>query len=210
MKTRVAIVEDNTDIRKGLMMMLNSRDDIECTQTFSSAEEAIKILPLNCVDVVLMDIDLPGMNGIECIKILKEKCTQAQFMMLTVFEDDAKIFQSLQSGASGYMLKKSSSQQLIEAIQDLINGGSPMNAQIARRVVASFQQVQEKKATTNEEELTKREIELLELLSKGFRYKEIGEKLFISIDTVRTHIRNIYLKLHVNSKIEAINKAFVK
>ncbi len=210
MKTRVAIVEDNNDIRKGLMMIINNTEDIECSQTFSSAEEAIKILPLNCSDVVLMDIDLPEMNGIECIKILKEKCTQTQFMMLTVFEDDAKIFQSLKAGASGYMLKKTSSMQLVEAIKDLANGGSPMNAQIARRVVASFQKVEEKKALKNAEELTKREIELLELLSKGFRYKEIAEKLFISADTVRTHIRNIYLKLHVNSKIEAINKVFDK
>lgn len=210
MKTRVAIVEDNNDIRKGLMMIINNTEDIECSQTFSSAEEAIKILPLNCSDVVLMDIDLPEMNGIECIKILKEKCTQTQFMMLTVFEDDAKIFQSLKAGASGYMLKKTSSIQLVEAIKDLANGGSPMNAQIARRVVASFQKVEEKKALKNAEELTKREIELLELLSKGFRYKEIAEKLFISADTVRTHIRNIYLKLHVNSKIEAINKVFDK
>jgi DNA-binding NarL/FixJ family response regulator len=157
-----------------------------------------------------MDIDLPGINGIECIKIMKEKCVQTQFMMLTVFEDDDKIFRSLKAGASGYMLKKSTPAQLVEAIKDLSTGGSPMNAQIARKVVASFQLAEQKKIANSVEGLTKREVELLELLSKGYRYKEIAEKLFISSDTVRTHIRNIYVKLQVNSKIEAINKAFDK
>lgn len=210
MKLSVAIVEDNHDIRTGMMMMINNTDELECRQTFSSAEEAIKILPLACSDVVLMDIDLPGINGIECIKIMKEKCVQTQFMMLTVFEDDDKIFKSLKAGASGYMLKKSTPAQLVEAIKDLSTGGSPMNAQIARKVVASFQLAEQKKIANSVEGLTKREVELLELLSKGYRYKEIAEKLFISSDTVRTHIRNIYVKLQVNSKIEAINKAFDK
>lgn len=210
MKTKVAIVEDNNDIRKGLMMLINSTEDLECNQTFSSAEEAIQILAINCADVVLMDIDLPQMNGIECIKILKEKCNQSQFMMLTVFEDDAKIFQSLQAGANGYLLKKTSPSEIVDSIKDLSNGGSPMNAQIARRVVASFQKTDEKKMFKNTEELTKREIELLDLLQKGYRYKGIAEKLFISVDTVRTHIRNIYVKLQVNSKIQAINKVFDK
>jgi DNA-binding NarL/FixJ family response regulator len=153
-----------------------------------------------------MDIDLPGMNGIEAIRKLKEQCTTTLYMMLTVYEDDDKIFNSLKAGASGYMLKKTPPIQLVEALKDLASGGSPMNTQIARKVVASFQQTEKK--LTNTEELTKREIELLELLSKGFRYKEIADKLFISQDTVRTHIRNIYIKLQVNSKIEAINKVF--
>ena len=210
MKISVAIVEDNHDIRTGLMMIINNTDELECRQTFASAEDAIKILPLACADVVLMDIDLPEMNGIECIKILKEKCVQSQFMMLTVYEDDDKIFRSLKVGASGYMLKKTSPVQLLDAIKDLSTGGSPMNAQIARKVVASFQLAEQKKQPQHVEGLTKRELELLELLSKGFRYKDIAEKLFISSDTVRTHIRNIYVKLQVNSKIEAINKAFDK
>lgn len=208
MKTKVAIVEDNNDIRKGLMMLINSTEELECSQTFSSAEEAIKVLPINCSDVVLMDIELPAMNGIECIKKLKEVCVQTQFMMLTIFEDDDKIFQSLQAGANGYLLKKTTPNEIVESIKDLVNGGSPMNTQIARRVVASFQHIEEKKVLKNTEELTRRELELLKLLSKGYRYKEIAEKLFISVDTVRTHIRNIYIKLQVNSKIEAINKVF--
>jgi DNA-binding NarL/FixJ family response regulator len=207
MKIKVAIVEDNNDIRKGLMMLINSTEDLECSQTFSSAEEAIKILPINCADVVLMDIDLPVMNGIECIKILKETCIHSQFMMLTVFEDDSKIFQSLKAGANGYLLKKSSPTEIVSSIKDMANGGSPMNTQIARRVVASFQH-EEIKTLKNTEELTKRELELLELLAQGYRYKGIAEKLIISVDTVRTHIRNIYVKLQVNSKTEAINKVF--
>lgn len=204
-KIQVAIVEDNHDIRTGLMMIINGTDDLECRYTFASAEEALRVLPISCPDVVLMDIDLPGMNGIECIKQLKMICTETQYLMLTVFEDDDKIFNSLAAGATGYMLKKTPPAQLVEAIKDIVNGGSPMNAQIARKVVASFNKPA---VTSDAEELTKREFELLELLSKGFRYKEIADKLFISQDTVRTHIRNIYVKLHVNSKIEAINKVF--
>lgn len=207
MKINVSIVEDNNEIRTGLMMIVNTTEELECRQTFTNAEDAIRILPLSCPDIVLMDIDLPGMNGIEAIKKLKEQCKNTLYMMLTVYEDDDKIFNSLKAGASGYMLKKTPPNQLVEALKDLANGGSPMNTQIARKVVESFQQHRQKKLT-NTEELTRREIELLELLSKGYRYKEIADKLFISQDTVRTHIRNIYLKLQVNSKIEAINKVF--
>ena len=207
MKINVSIVEDNNEIRTGLMMIVNTTDELECRQTFTNAEDAIRILPLSCPDIVLMDIDLPGMNGIEAIKKLKDQCKNTLYMMLTVYEDDDKIFNSLKAGASGYMLKKTPPNQLVDALKDLANGGSPMNTQIARRVVESFQQQKEKKLS-NAEELTRREIELLELLSKGYRYKEIADKLFISQDTVRTHIRNIYLKLQVNSKIEAINKVF--
>lgn len=204
-KIQIVIVEDNHDIRTGLMMIVNGTGDLECRQTFSSAEDALKILPLSCPDVVLMDIDLPGMNGIDCIRLLKEQCGDTLYMMLTVYEDDEKIFRSLEAGATGYMLKRTPPAQLVEAIKDLYNGGSPMNAQIARKVVASFNKPRLNKSA---EELTKREMELLELLSKGFRYKEIADKLFISQDTVRTHIRNVYIKLQVNSKVEAINKVF--
>lgn len=207
MKLNVAIVEDNSDIRTGLMMIINGTEELECRQTFPSGEEALRILPLSCPDIVLMDIDLPGIDGIETIRKLKDHCTETLYMMLTVYEDDDKIFRSLEAGATGYMLKKTPPAQLVEALKDLSAGGSPMNAQIARKVVLSFQQHRQKKLA-NTEELTRREIELLGLLSKGYRYKEIADKLFISQDTVRTHIRNIYLKLQVNSKIEAINKVF--
>lgn len=207
-KIQVAIVEDNQDIRKGLMMIVNASDALECKHTFSTAEDAIRILPQSCPDIVLMDIDLPGMNGIACIKTLKETCKNTLYMMLTVYEDDDKIFRSLAAGAMGYMLKKTPTASLVQAIVELHQGGSPMNAQIARRVVASFQPHQNAQSNINKESLTKREIELLTLLSQGFRYKEIADQLFISQDTVRTHIRNIYEKLQVNSKIEAINKVF--
>jgi DNA-binding NarL/FixJ family response regulator len=204
----VAIVEDQQDIREGLQAIMNSTEHLNCSKAFANAEEALQQLSRNCPDIVLMDIDLPGMNGIECIKALKEKCVNTQFMMLTVYEDDEKIFKSLAAGATGYMLKKTPTSGLLEAISTQMQGGSPMNAQIARRVVASFQQTPAPEKNPLVETLTKREIELLELLSKGFRYKEIAEMLFISLDTVRTHIRNIYIKLQVNSKIEAINKVF--
>jgi len=204
----VAIVEDQQDIREGLQAIMNSTEHLNCSMAFANAEEALQQLSLNCPDIVLMDIDLPGMDGIDCIKALKEKCVNTQFMMLTVYEDDEKIFKSLAAGATGYMLKKTPTSGLLEAISTQMQGGSPMNAQIARRVVASFQQSPAPEKNPLVETLTKREIELLELLSKGFRYKEIAEMLFISLDTVRTHIRNIYIKLQVNSKIEAINKVF--
>ncbi|MBC7382353.1 MAG: response regulator transcription factor [Bacteroidia bacterium] len=207
MKHKIAIVEDNHEIRTGLMMIINSTGNLECNHIFANAEDAIKLLPLNCADVVLMDIDLPGMNGIEAIKILKKSCSQSQFMIISVFEDEEKIFKSLEAGANGYLLKKTVAGELVSAIQDIMNGGSPMNAQIARRVVASFR-VKPKDMNGAGEDLSKRERELVELLAKGFRYKEIAEKLFISQDTVRTHIRNIYQKLQVNSKVEAINKVF--
>lgn len=204
-KLKVCIVEDTEDIRNGIAQMINLAGDLVCEKVFADGETAVKDIPLYKPDVVLMDIDLPGMSGIDCIARLKEYCPQTQFMMLTVYEDDDKIFRSLEAGATGYMLKRTSSPLLIEAIRDLHNGGSPMNAQIARRVVASFSTT---KAQADKHELTKREFELLNLLSQGYRYKDIAAKLFISQDTVRTHIRNIYIKLQVKSKIEAINKVF--
>jgi DNA-binding NarL/FixJ family response regulator len=205
MKLKVCIVEDTDDIRNGLAQMINHAGDFVCEKVFADGETAVKELPSYQPDIVLMDIDLPGINGIECISRLKEHCPNTQFMMLTVYEDDDNIFRSLEAGATGYMLKRTSSVQLMEAIKDIYNGGSPMNAQIARRVVASFNKP---KVSAHSDELTKREFELLDLLSQGYRYKDIAAKLFISQDTVRTHIRNIYVKLQVKSKIEAINKVF--
>jgi DNA-binding NarL/FixJ family response regulator len=207
MKIRVAIVEDTDDIRNGLAMIINGTEGFSCEHVFCDAEQALVNIPKHKPDIVLMDIDLPGMNGISCIEALRELCPTTQFMMLTVYEDDDKIFRSLQAGATGYLLKKTSPTQLLDSIKDLYNGGSPMNTQIARRVVASFQKTPPPKIQ-HAEGLTKRELELLDLLSKGYRYKDISEKLFISSDTVRTHIRNIYVKLQVRSKIEAINKVF--
>ncbi len=204
MEINVAIVEDNKDIREGLVYLIKSSEGFNCTSNFSNSEDALAILPNSDVDVVLMDINLPGKSGIECAAELKSLRKDIQIIMLTIFEDDDNIFKSLQAGASGYILKKTSAAFLLEAIKDIVNGGSPMSSQIARKVVAAFQKSSEGINSLNE--LSSRESEILSYLSKGYRYKEIADKLFISIETVRTHIRNIYEKLQVHSRTEAILK----
>ncbi len=204
MEINVAIVEDNKDIREGLVYLIKASEGFICTASFSNAEDALAELPGSNVDVVLMDINLPGKSGIECVAELKHLRKDILIIMLTIFEDEDNIFKSLQAGASGYVLKKISPAQLIEAIKDVNNGGSPMSSQIARKVVAAFQK--KPGEINSEENLSNRENEILSYLSKGYRYKEIAEKLFISIETVRTHIRNIYEKLQVHSRTEALLK----
>jgi len=203
----IAIVEDNHDIRTAMELLINGSDGYACVGTFNNAETAVEQIPHLLPNVVLMDFNLPGgMNGIECIARLKAEYQDMQFMMLTVYEDDDKIFNALEAGASGYILKKTSPGELLEAIRDLHEGGSPMSSQIARRVVAFFQ----KQAKPNPalEALTTREKEILDQLSKGFLYKEIASNLFISIETVRRHVHNIYEKLHVRSRTDAVNKYY--
>ncbi|MHB8580158.1 MAG: response regulator [Ignavibacteriaceae bacterium] len=200
----IAIVDDKDEIREGLSYLINSSEGFKCAAKYSNAEDALKEIPTLNIDVVLMDINLPGMSGIDCVIELKRKRKDIQIMMLTIFEDGDMIFKSLQAGASGYVLKKTSAASLLEAIKDIYNGGSPMSSQIARKVVASFQST--KVSLEKNEELSDRETEILTYLSKGYRYKEIAELLFISIETVRTHIRNIYEKLQVHSRTEAILK----
>ncbi len=203
---KVAIVEDVDEIRKGLCMMINADEEVECKYTFPTAEKAIRILSLQPVDVVLMDINLPGqLNGIECVQKLKAIHPQMQFMMCTAYEDTELVFNALKVGATGYILKTMQPAKLIESIKEIYAGGSPMSAQIARKVISSFQKpVLEEPVHV----LSKRENELLDLLAKGYRYKEIADRLFLSIETIRTHIRNIYRKLEVQSRTEALNKAF--
>lgn len=203
---KVAIVEDIDDIRKGLAMIVNTNDGLECKHTFADAEKALAVLSVQPVDVVLVDINLPGgINGIELVQKLKPEHPHMQFMMCTVYEDSELVFKALKVGATGYILKKTPPAKLLEAIQEIYEGGSPMSAQIARKVISSFQ-----KPVVNEaaQVLTKREQELLELLSQGYRYKEIADQLSLSIDTIRTHIRNIYRKLEVQSRAEALNKIY--
>lgn len=202
----VAIVEDNHDIRSAMELLINGSEGYACIGAFNNAETALEKVPQLLPNVVLMDFNLPGINGIECIARLKNDYPDMQFMMLTVYEDDDKIFMALEAGASGYILKKTSPGELLEAIRDLYDGGSPMSSQIARRVVAYFQ----KQAKPNPalEALTSREKEILDQLSKGFLYKEIAGNLFISIETVRRHVHNIYEKLHVRSRTDAVNKYF--
>jgi DNA-binding NarL/FixJ family response regulator len=205
---KTAIVEDSDEIRESLSILINGSEGLECRYTYKTSEQALKDLPDKDINVVLMDINLPGMNGIECTQKLKIKMPNTQIIMLTVYEDPDNIFESLKAGASGYLLKRTAPLKILEAIEEVSKGGSPMSNQIARRVVQSFQSSE---ANVNSEiKLSKREMEILGGLSKGYRYKEIAESLFISIDTVRSHVRNIYEKLHVRSRTEAVLKYFKK
>ena len=202
----MAIVEDLDEVRDGLKNFISLSPDFQILDTFKTAEEAVVDLPKLKPDIVIMDINLPGMNGIECIKQVKGKSPGTQFMMFTVYENDEKVFEALKAGASGYLLKNTGLVQLIESLKELYNGGSPMSASIARKLVALFRDTQKEPA--NVESLSNRENEILQLLTKGLLYKEIAEQLSISVSTVRQHIHHIYEKLHVQNRTEALNKVF--
>jgi len=208
MAITLAIVEDLDEVRDGLKNFISLSQDFKVLDTFKTAEEAAYDLPKLKPDIVIMDINLPGMNGIDCIKQIKNKIPGTQFMMFTVYENDEKVFEALKAGASGYLLKNTGLVQLIESLKELYNGGSPMSANIARKLVTLFRK--EQKEAANLEILSSRENEILQLLSKGLLYKEIAEQLSISVSTVRQHIHHIYEKLHVQNRTEAINKAFGK
>lgn len=197
----VAIVEDDPDIRESLALLINGTPGYECEQTYSNAEKAIKGILKDPPDVILMDIELPGMSGIEAIKVLKEKMPTLDILVLTILSDDKIVFEALCAGACGYLMKDTPPAQLLEALQETRDGGAPMSTRIARMVVQSFQVTQ----TTS---LTARETEVLTHLCKGKSYKMIADSLFISEETVRRHIKNIYRKLEVHSKSEAVAKAF--
>jgi NarL family two-component system response regulator LiaR len=204
----IAIVEDDKEICQSLADLIGRENDFTLVKTFPDAESFIdSFLDLN-VDVVLMDIGLPGQSGIQAVAKLKPRKPNVQFIMCTVFDDDEKIFQSLCMGATGYLVKNTTSDILAEAIRTAFNGGSPMSASIARRVVQSFQQ---RKVQADEaEQLTTRQWEILNLLDQGFRYKEIADQLGLSFDTIRTYCRNIYEILQVHSRTDALNKVFPK
>ena len=206
MPIKVVIVEDHKEIREMLCILVKGSSGFVFLEAFENAEDAMTQIPNLNPDVVLVDIHLPQQSGIQCVIHLKSLCPQMQFVMCTSLEDTDTIFAALKAGANGYITKSTSPAKLLEAITEVYQGGSPMSAQIARKVVGAFQ----KNTLPNPafESLSQREQEILTLLSKGFRYKEIAEKLFISLETVRTHVRNIYEKLQVNSRTEAINKAF--
>jgi two-component system, NarL family, response regulator LiaR len=203
----VCIVEDRIDIREALFSLVSSQPNISCIGTYETAEEALIGIPELQPNVVLMDIDLPKMNGIDCIRLLKPKCPRVQFMICTVYDEDEKVFEALRTGANGYILKRSPPEKLLEAIIELYNGGSPMSSDIARKIVLAMQQKPEQKIQ-EDYHITPREQEILMLLSKGLSYQELADKIFISSKTVRKHIFNIYEKLHVNSRMEAVNKYF--
>jgi DNA-binding NarL/FixJ family response regulator len=211
MDITVCIVDDNKDIRSALEQIIIMSDGYKLLAAFETAEDAIQTIPHLKPNVVLMDINLgEGDSGIDCVKRLKADNPEILFMMCTVYEDDEKIFEALSAGASGYILKKTAPQKLLEAIRELQEGGAPMSSQIARKVVAAFRN-KPVEATTEFPELSKlsnREKEILEHLAKGLLYKEIAATLFISQETVRKHVYHIYEKLHVNNRVEAINKFF--
>jgi DNA-binding NarL/FixJ family response regulator len=205
-KIRVIIVEDDKEMREGLELIVQSNPALECIATCSSGEVAMESISVNIPDIVLMDIHLPGISGIECVKKLKPSLAFTQFMMCTVYEDNENVFDSLCAGATGYLLKNSPPSKITDAIIDLYHGGSPMSSVIARKVIQTFKPASGQNKEI--EKLTNREREMLDLLAKGYRYKEIADQLSISFETVRTHIHNIYEKLHVQSRTEALNKAF--
>ncbi len=203
MPITVSIVEDNEKLRGTLARVLNRADGFQCVSQYASAEDALKELPRVRPDVVLMDINLPGMNGVECVRQLKPLLPETQVMMLTVYEDTENIFNALAAGANGYMLKRTTSQELIEAIHEVKRGGSPMTMHIARKVVQSFQK---SAPAQSAEKLSEREQQVLDLLSQGLIYKEIADKLQISYETVHTYIRRVYEKLQVRTRTEAVAK----
>jgi DNA-binding NarL/FixJ family response regulator len=206
----VAIVDDNNELRKMLEEIISLSDGYKCIGSMSTAAEAISGLPDLKPDVVLMDINLGTVeSGIDCVRELKPKIPATNFMMCTVYEEDEKIFDALSAGASGYILKKTPPQKMMEAINELYQGGAPMSSQIARKVVAAFSKKAEiAKAEKDLHDLSQREKEILEHLSRGMMYKEIAASLFISQETVRKHVYNIYEKLHVTNRIEAVNKYY--
>ena len=201
----IAIIEDDEDIRETLKSLIQTTEGLNVAGAFPDAETGFEFLNANPADIVLMDIRLPGMNGIECVRQLKSIHPEMQFIMCTIFHDDESVFNALKAGATGYLLKNDDPGKIIDAIHELHAGGSPMTPQIARRVIESF-----KRPAVNDDIhlLTKRETEMLGLLAKGFRYKEIADQLCISTETVRKHINNVYQKLHVQSRIDAVNKIF--
>lgn len=204
MEITVGIVEDDKQIRESMVVLINGSEGFSCSHAFENAEEAITKIPTLNLDVVLMDIHLPEKNGIECIKALMPITSGVRFVMCTSFEDTDSVFNALKAGAMGYITKTTQPSKILDAIVEVYHGGSPMSSHIARKVVNFFHR--EFKINSELQKLSEREKEILNLLSEGLRYKEIADKLFLSTETVRTHIRNIYEKLQVNSRTEALNK----
>jgi len=204
MAIRVSIVEDNRGMRESFAALLNQSPDMQCVSTYATAEAAIWDIPVQKPDVALVDIHLPGTNGIECVAKLREQLPQLQVLMLTRYEQSDLVFSSIRAGASGYLLKNTPPEKLLQAIVQLHAGGAPMSMQIARKVVEYFHAIQQRAPEV--EQLSPREKEILELLAGGSRYKEIVSQLGISLSTVRTHLKRIYEKLHVQTRTEATAK----
>ena len=204
MPIKISIVEDNSDMRESVAVLLNQAPGLRCVSTYASAEAAVRDLPSQKPDVALVDINLPGMNGIECVAKLKAQLPQLQVLMLTRYEQSDLIFDSIRAGASGYLLKHTPAAELIQAVEQVHAGGAPMTMQIARKVINHFRQIQQ--PASDVEKLTPREQEVLTLLARGYLYKEIADHLGITLNTLRNHLRAIYEKLHVHSRTEATVK----
>lgn len=203
---KVSIVEDDNSIRETLRSLFEFEDGMEVFTVHSTAEDALLRSSDNCPDVVIMDINLPGQSGIDCVRQMSQHCRASQYLMYTVHDDDHRVFEALKAGANGYILKSSSPDQILEAVRELHQGGAPMSAHVARRVVTQFRPAPGK--AFDSAQLSERENEVLELLAQGLLYKEIGEKLSITTGTVKQHIHRIYEKLHVQNRTEAVNRFF--
>jgi DNA-binding NarL/FixJ family response regulator len=204
MQIKVVIVDDDEEIRASLASLIRRSTSFKLLGDYANAESALKEIPRHPPDVVLMDINLPGMKGFECVRELKAVRPEIQFLMLTVYEDSDSLFNSLKAGASGYLLKRTAGSKLLEAIKDVYMGGSPMTPQLARRVVQFFSQPADNASALSG--LTPGEREFLGQLANGYAYKEIADRMNISIDTVRSYVRTVYEKLHVHSRTEAVVK----
>ena len=200
--TTVAVVEDDNRVRESLAVLINGATGFTCTGSYANGDTAVKGIPALKPNVVLMDINLPDMSGIQCVQQLKLDCPEMHVIMLTVNEDDEVIFRALQAGANGYLLKRTPPGEILTAIAEVHRGGAPMSSSIARKVIQSFHQVPSKPADATN--LTPRENTILEMLAQGYLYKEIAERLEIKFETVHTHVRSIYQKLHVRSRSQAV------
>lgn len=206
MTIKVSIVDDNEGIRSSLATLIRRAPTLKLLGEYADAETALKDIPTKVPDVVLMDINLPGMNGVECVRQLKAALPKLQVLMLTVYEDSDSLFNSFKAGASGYLLKRTASARLLEAIHEVNTGGSPMTPQLARRVVQFFSAPVTAREDSAVARLTPGEKEFLDQLANGYAYKEIADRMKISIDTVRSYVRTVYEKLHVHSRTEAVVK----
>lgn len=207
---RVVLYEDNNQLREGLAMLIQGSDGFDVINTYRNCNHIEEDIAADKPDIVLMDIDMPGVGGIEGLKLIRKKNSTCKVLMLTVFDDRKNIFEAIRAGADGYLLKKTPPAKLLEHLKDVYEGGSPMTASIARQVIEMFNQYHESGEHKKGEDynLSQREKDVLQLMVKGYTYKMAGAELFISVETIRSHIKNIYEKMHVNSKSEAVAKAF--
>lgn len=205
---RVSIVEDDPVIRETLRALFTFEQLFELFTVHSTAEDALLRLGPDCPDVTIMDINLPGASGIDCVRQLSQRCAGTQFLMYTVHDDDHRVFEALKAGANGYILKSATPDEIIEAVKELQAGGSPMSAHVARRVVQHLRPGTSTAPSIGEAELSQRERQVLELLAEGLLYKEIGDRLGIAVGTIKQHIHRIYEKLHVQNRTEAVNRFF--